>query len=431
MNASSALLFVVLLSSCISPLADSADGGDLPDAPADISVNSQYVYVPDISNEKHPMHILDRIVLKNLKTGEISSSLSYSGPEWLKIAVETEYEYSKWDPTVINEVLKGVSFSGTCVNPGIYNPKLTLTALNGTFVREWQWSIDVSVTGEESMAVTFYSMQGGDSLSYTLTSPFSLTFPSSDVFSRDGYKLSGWGGGLYECSQIVQLDYKPEGYSFYAHWVKSEDVPDADGSHVVTFNYGNEVKNVTVKDGDPVSRPLEPVRNGMAAKGWYTSPSGGSEWNFNNPVAADTILYAVWAPHFNMEKKGQDVTISINSIHWNGYQHQICWDINSELESIGYSTVKSHHYDSGNHTITVISVKGDHTVSSKITFDVKAAEIQDDAEKYDTFTLAAIGIALAVSVGCIAFPFLGILSLILMLAAILIYIFILIFSGAI
>ena len=57
MNASSALLFVVLLSSCISPLADSADGGDLPDAPADISVNSQYVYVPDISNEKHPMHI--------------------------------------------------------------------------------------------------------------------------------------------------------------------------------------------------------------------------------------------------------------------------------------------------------------------------------------------------------------------------------------
>ena len=42
MNASSALLFVVLLSSCISPLADSADGGDLPDAPADISVNSQF-----------------------------------------------------------------------------------------------------------------------------------------------------------------------------------------------------------------------------------------------------------------------------------------------------------------------------------------------------------------------------------------------------
>lgn len=429
MNAVATLCLALLLSSCVSPLADSASIEELPDAPTEISVNNQYAYTPDISSEKHPMHILNRIVLKNLKTGEIAASLSYSGPEWLKINVETEYEYSKWDPTVINEVLKKVSFSGTCINPGTYNPKLTLTTLNGTFVKEWQWSIEVSVTGEESMAVTFYSMQGGDSLSYTLTSPFSLTFPSSDVFSRDGYTLSGWAGALYECNQIVQLDYKPEGYIFYAHWVRSEDVPDTDDRKTVTFSYGNEVKNVTVKNGDLASRPSEPVRNGMAIKGWYTSPSGGNEWNFSNPVTADMTLYAVWAPHFSMEKKGQDVTISINSVHWNGYQHQICWDSGSEPESIGYSTVKSHHYGSGNHTATVVSVKGDHTVSSKINFDVKSTEISDDTEKPDTLVLAVIGIALAVVVGCISFPLIGLLGIILAAAAVLVYILILMLSG--
>lgn len=430
MNTTATLCLALLLSSCISPLADSAGMEELPDAPAEISVNNQYTYVPDISNEKHPMHILNRIVLKNLKSGEVTASLSYSGPEWLKINVETEYEYSKWDPTVINEVLKKVSFSGTCINPGTYNPKLTLTTLNGTFVKEWQWSVEVSVTGEESMAVTFYSMQGGNSLSYTLTSPFSLTFPSSDVFSRDGYKLSGWAGGLYECNQIVQLDYKPEGYTFYAYWVRSEDVSDADDRKTVTFNYGNEIKNVTVKNGDLVSRPSEPVRNGMAIKGWYISPSGGGEWNFSSPVTADMTLYVVWAPHFSMEKKGQDVTISINSVHWNGYQHQICWDSSSEPESIGYSTIRTHHYDSGNHTVTVVSVKGDHTVSSKITFDVKSTEIHDDTGKQDASVLAVIGIALAVAAGCISFPFLGMLSIILVIVVVFVYILILILSGA-
>lgn len=431
MSTVAALCLALLVSSCITPLADSANIEELSDAPAEISVNNPYSYVPNISDESHPMHILDGIVLKNLKTGKTAASLSYSGPEWLKINVETGYEYSKWDPTVINEVLKKISFSGTCINPGTYNPKLTLTTLNGTFIKEWQWGIEVSVTGEESMAVTFYAMQGGDSLSYTLTSPFSLTFPSSDVFSRNGYTLSGWAGGLYECNQITQLDYKPEGYTFYAHWIRNEDVPDTDDRSTVTFNYGNEIKNITVKNGDLVNRPLEPVRNGMAVKGWYTSPSGGGEWNFNNPVNTDLTLYAVWAPHFSMEKKGQDVTISVSPVHWNGYQHQIYWDNGSDPESIGYSTVKSHHYDSGKHTITVTSVKGDHTVSSKITFDIKSIEIYEDAEKQDKSVLAIIGIALAVAVGCISFPFLGMLSIILVIIAVLIYIFILIFSGAI
>ena len=95
MNAAATLCLALILSSCVSPLADSASIEELPDAPAEISVNNQYAYTPDISSENHPMHILNRIVLKNLKTGEVTASLSYSGPEWLKINVETEYEYSK------------------------------------------------------------------------------------------------------------------------------------------------------------------------------------------------------------------------------------------------------------------------------------------------------------------------------------------------
>lgn len=386
------------------------------DAPSQVNVNTQYSYIPDISNSSHPMHILNNLVLKNLKTGEVSASLNYELPSWLYFNVETKLEYSEYTPGVILEKVKSISLSGIPSQPGIYNPKIILTTLNGSFVKEWQWSIEVSITGSESMKVTFYSMQGGDSLDYTLTSPFSLTFPSSDVFSRDGYTLSGWSGGLYECNQIVQLDYKPEGYIFYAHWIRNEDVPDPVESHIVTFNDNGSLKKVTVNDGERVSRPniSSTKTDGTALKGWYTARSGGNEWDFNNSVSSDLILYARYADHFNLKSEGLKATLLISS-SWSGYQHKIYWDTDSELEVIGYSTLKTHDYDiPGKHIVKVVSTKGDQTATSTLTINVSTNSQgqggddennnQNGNNKYSSLKLA-LGVIIAVIVAALFYCF--------------------------
>lgn len=411
MNTAVAFVLAVMLAS-----AAPVSGEELTDAPTTINVNTAYEYTPAISDSSHSLHILDKIVLKNLKTGDTPAVLTYSGPEWLKINVATEYEYSHGDPTVINEVLKTISFSGVPLQPGTYNPRLTLSTLNGTFLKEWQWTITVKVSGAETMPVTFYAQQGGDALSYTVTSPFALTFPAADVFSRDGYRLAGWGGGLYECGQIVQLDYRPEGYVFYAHWVADSEKPTDDDHHIVTFNYGSEIKKVTVHSGSAVSRPSEPVKTGMAIRGWYTTVGGGTEWNFNNVVNEDLTLYAVWAPHFSLEKKGTEVTLQVNPTYWSGYQHTVYWSASAAGEALGYSTTATHNYPDGLQTITLVSEKGGHRVSSIMEINVQTITIAEEPEG-PAISLLIIGLALMLLIASGAFPYLGWGSLLLSLLA--------------
>ena len=55
-------------------------GDQVTDAPSQVNVNTQYSYTPDISNSSHPMHVLNNLVLKNLKTGEVSASINYELP---------------------------------------------------------------------------------------------------------------------------------------------------------------------------------------------------------------------------------------------------------------------------------------------------------------------------------------------------------------
>ena len=391
-------------------------GDQVTDAPTTINVNTQYNYTPNISNSSHPMHILNDLVLKNLKTGEVSASINYELPSWLYLHIETKLEYSQYSPGTILEKVKSVSFTGTPVSPGTFHPKITLTTLNGAFTKTWDWEIIVSVTGNESMAVTFYSIQGGDKLDYTLTSPFSLTFPSSDVFSREGYILSGWAGGLYECGQIVQLDYKPEGYTFYAHWVRNEDVPDPAENYKVTFNDGGSIKVVSVADGQKVSRPtvVSTRTDGTALRGWYTSATGGSEWDFSNTISADLTLYARYADHFSLKSDSLKATLLINSI-WSGYQHKIYWTAGTDGESIGYSSLKTHDYDkTGKYTVKVVSTKGDQSATSTLTINVSAngnSQSGDDENnnengnnQYSNLKLA-LGMIIAVIVAALYYYF--------------------------
>ena len=51
---------------------------------------------------------------------------------------------------------------------------------------------------------------------------------------------------------------------------------------------------VYVTPGERVSRPSTPERTGYCFTGWFTSPTGGTEFNFSAPVTADATLYAHW-----------------------------------------------------------------------------------------------------------------------------------------
>lgn len=64
----------------------------------------------------------------------------------------------------------------------------------------------------------------------------------------------------------------------------------------VTFN-GGDAAAQTVLDGNYVTEPIRPVKDGYVFDGWYSDDTLTTPWDFvNNPVMSDVTLYAKWTP---------------------------------------------------------------------------------------------------------------------------------------
>ena len=64
----------------------------------------------------------------------------------------------------------------------------------------------------------------------------------------------------------------------------------------VTYKSGDtRLAEEHVRYGEHLSAPTEPVRDGYIFDGWYTSPAGGTKYDFEKGTAKDDItLYASW-----------------------------------------------------------------------------------------------------------------------------------------
>ena len=60
-------------------------------------------------------------------------------------------------------------------------------------------------------------------------------------------------------------------------------------------NEGSEVQPQTVKEGEKIIRPDDPIFNGYEFSGWYKETAFTNDWEFNTDIViADMTLYAKW-----------------------------------------------------------------------------------------------------------------------------------------
>lgn len=57
---------------------------------------------------------------------------------------------------------------------------------------------------------------------------------------------------------------------------------------------GEDPTTVTVDKGSAVARPTDPVLTGWRFTGWFSDTAYTKEWNFDDPVTSDLVLYAGW-----------------------------------------------------------------------------------------------------------------------------------------
>ena len=120
---------------------------------------------------------------------------------------------------------------------------------------------------------------------------------SPNSFEFEGFNFTGWntsedGTGTGYADEALVSNLTTEAgatVTLYAQW---DEEPVT--THVVTFDLGYEgagSSTTTVMDGQPVSRPEDPTRNGYTFSGWYLN---GELYDFDTPVTGPIMLVAQW-----------------------------------------------------------------------------------------------------------------------------------------
>lgn len=132
-----------------------------------------------------------------------------------------------------------------------------------------------------------------------------ITKPEEDP-EREGYTFEGW----FEEDADSAFDFNSEitaSITLYANWTDTEDdnednsenednTEDTEIYYTVSFesNGGTSIASDDVQEGDKVTKPTDPSRDGYNFKGWYSDEALDTPFNFNTAIEEDTIIYAKW-----------------------------------------------------------------------------------------------------------------------------------------
>ena len=176
-------------------------------------------------------------------------------------------------PTVPSK--KGYTFDGWYSGDSLYD---FTTPVTDDLTVEAHWT-------KNTYTVSFDSNGGSDVDSQQVEYKDTVSQPDNPTL--DGYTFQGWtlDGDPYDFNTPVTSSI-----TLKALWSKNTPVAK---KHTVTFDSGegSKVNSQTVKEGDPVSKPDNPTREGYTFNGWLL---GGDPYDFTTPVMQDLTLTASW-----------------------------------------------------------------------------------------------------------------------------------------
>ena len=210
---------------------------------------------------------------------------SYTGSQTSGLTMD---DVIKSAPT---NVESGFTFEGWSDGTNIYQPgeKITFSLANRRLTAVWS-----------NCRVTFDANGGTGSVDSQIVSKgSSITLPSLDSFTREGYVALGWSTNknANSASYSAGASYTPtSNVTLYVVWKKPVTITfDANGGT------GN-IPNIITSDGGQLKIPTEtPTREGYRFLGWawsstatYADYSVGSTSTYTYYASNGTTLYAVW-----------------------------------------------------------------------------------------------------------------------------------------
>ncbi|MCF7930688.1 MAG: InlB B-repeat-containing protein [Acholeplasmataceae bacterium] len=148
----------------------------------------------------------------------------------------------------------------------------------------------------ETYTVTFDS-NGGTAVSSMGTDYGIKYIDEPEAPTKTGFVFAGWYSDiLLTIAWNFEIDEVTSNMTLYAKWLPIEVT-----SYTVTFesNGGTEVSFQQLGQGEFISEPVEPTKDGYYFAGWFRDELLTSAWDFlMDTIDADMTLYASWSESY-------------------------------------------------------------------------------------------------------------------------------------
>lgn len=116
---------------------------------------------------------------------------------------------------------------------------------------------------------------------------------------KEGYVFDAWyKESTFDNKWDFENDVVAADTKLYAKFLPEAEVT----KYNVTFKSDENtvINTVTVKEGNSVGEPENPVKDGYQFDGWYTDVNCTDKYDFNTVVSADLTLYAKWLAKYTV-----------------------------------------------------------------------------------------------------------------------------------
>lgn len=156
----------------------------------------------------------------------------------------------------------------------------------------------------KTYTVTFDSMGGNEIESQIIKKDEKAKQPKEPV--KEGYLFVEWqyNNVLFDFNTKIRSDI-----TLTAKWV---EVKEDEVLYTVKFNTdgGTTISNQILKEGELVTKPSDPVKDGYIFKGWSLD---GADYNFENKVEGNIEIVAKWEKVAEEPKKGSNNNVNNNT----------------------------------------------------------------------------------------------------------------------
>lgn len=212
---------------------------------------------------------------RNLYSGNYTKSFSTS---------YSDYEFDVKALKNVDYMFGDISIVMSCTVNSLYCQSYTIYYFEGEPTK--------------SYPVTFYDGEAElTDLACNVEENGKITKPADPV--KEGYIFDAWyKESTFDNKWDFENDIVAADTKLYAKFLPEAEVT----KYNVTFKSDENtvINTVTVKEGNSVGEPENPVKDGYQFDGWYTDVNCTDKYDFNTVVSADLTLYAKWLAKYTV-----------------------------------------------------------------------------------------------------------------------------------